>query len=313
MIRLDGIKHHFDANEVLFLAKELESVEATLYEYKQRELKYRELIPVSNRDNPGAEAITYRMITYTGMAKIIANYAHDLPRSDAFTKEYSQKVKSIGTSFGYSTQDIRAAQMAGKSLDQIKATSARRSVRERENKTAWVGDATYGIIGFFNNPNIPVVAVVAGAGGTTWILKTADEILADITTGVSTVRSQSNGIHQADTMILPIPQYNILANKPRSTNSDMTLLEYITKPGNSFGLTTIAWLSTELTSYFVGGTKDGMIFYERNPEVLENRIPLEMIPHPMQAKNLEFVVPVEARNGGVVVRYPLGALIMTGI
>jgi len=313
MIRLDAVKHRLDANETLFLARELESIEAKLYEYKVRELKYRKLIPVSNQDNPGAETVTYRMLTKYGMAKIIANYADDLPRVNAIMQEYSQKVKTIGTSFGYNTQEVRAAAYANKPLDTIYADATRRAVREEESKLAWTGNATYGIIGFLNNANIPIQAVVTGTGGYTWLLKTPTEILLDITTGVSQVRSQSNGIHSADTMLLPIVQYNILATTPRSSTSDLTLLEYITKPGNSFGLTTIDWLPTELDNAFVGGTKDGMALYEKDEEVLTNRIPLEMITHPIQEKNLEYVVPVEARNGGVVVRYPLACLFMTGL
>jgi len=312
-IKTDAIQHNFDANETLFLARELESIESKLYEYKKRELKYRELIPVSNEDSPGAETITYRMITSVGMAKIIANYSDDLPRADAITQEYSQKVKSVGTSFGYNTQEVRAATMAGKSLDSIKADSARRAVREEESQIAWTGNTTYNIIGFLNNPNIPIQAVTAGVGGSTWALKTPDEIIKDISDGVSLVRTQSNGIHEANTLILPIPQYNIISQTPRATNSDTTILEFVTKPGNTYGLTTITWLSTELSSAFVGGTKDGMVFYEKDPEVLTNRIPLEMVIHPIQPKNLEFLIPCEARNGGVVIRYPLACAILTGI
>ena len=45
-------------NVSVFFARELEAIEAVIYEFKKRELKYREFIPVSNRDNPGAENIT---------------------------------------------------------------------------------------------------------------------------------------------------------------------------------------------------------------------------------------------------------------
>ena len=313
MIKTDAIQHRFDANETLFLARELESIESTLYEYEQRELKYRELIPVSSRDNPGAESVTYRMITKLGMAKIIANYSDDLPRADATTAEYTQKVKSIGTSFGYSTQELRAAAMANVPLDTIKADAARRAIREEESTLCWTGNTTYNITGFLNNSNIPSQAVTAGVGGSTWALKTADEIIKDISDGVSQIRSQSLGLHSANTLLVPIAQYNLISQLPRSSNSDTTVLEFVTKPGNTFGLTLIDWLSSELDNAFTGSTEDGAVFYERSNKVLENRIPLEMVIHPVQERNLEYIIPVEARNGGVVVRYPLACLFMTGI
>jgi len=266
---------------------------------------------LNNADNPGAENITYRMITMVGMAKIIANYSDDLPRSDAFTKEYSQKVKTVGTSFGFNTQEVRAAAMATKPLETLKASAARRAVREKENSIAWTGDDSHGIIGFLNNTNIPVVAAPAGAGGTLWNTKTPDEMLEDVSTLVSTIRTQSKGIHSGDTLLLPITQYTLITTLPRSANSDTTVYKFILE-NDAYGIKQIDWLN-ELTNAFVSGTKDGMVLYEKDPEVLENRIPLEMVIHPMQEKGLEFLIPVEARNGGVVIRYPLACAFMTGI
>lgn len=301
-----------DANETLFLARQLESIDSVLYEYKQPELLYRELIPVDNTDNPGAENLTYRMITMVGMAKIIANYSDDLPRADAIIQEFTCKVKSIGASFGYSVQEIRAAIMTNTPLDSIKAAAARRGIREKESNLAWTGDSSYGIVGFLNNPNIPTLAAAAGTGGTVWSLKTADEIIKDFTDGISLIRTQSKGIHKANTAALPLEQYTLLATK-RLTDTDKTLLSYILENQAAFGLSMIIPLPYELDLAFVGGTADGMILYERDPEVLVNKIPLEMITHPMQQKNLEYTIPVEARNGGVVVRYPLACLYFTGI
>jgi hypothetical protein len=71
-----------DAGESAFLERQLESVEARIYEKKFRELKYRAFIPVSNRDGAGAQTITYYLYTKIGMAKVIANPSDDLPRSD---------------------------------------------------------------------------------------------------------------------------------------------------------------------------------------------------------------------------------------
>lgn len=310
-IRIDGIKHRFDANETLYVARELESVEATLYEWEEKELKYRALIPVSNEDSPGAESITYRMITQIGMAKIIANYSDDIPRSDAITKEYTQSVKTIATSFGYNTQEVRAAALANKPLDRIKADSARRAVREKENAICWTGDSSHGIVGFLNNPNIPILAAGAGVGGTTWALKTPDEIINDVSLMVSEEREQSSGLHSGDTLALPIPQHTRITTIPRSANSDTTIANFILN-NKAFGIKQIEWL-TELTTAFTGDTEDGAVLYEKNPRIITNRIPLEMVTHPVQEQGLEFIVPVEARAGGVVVRYPLACLFFTGI
>ena len=45
--------------------------------------------------------------------------------------------------------------------------------------------------------------------------------------------------------------------------------------------------------------------YELDDEVLQMHIPMEMQMLPPQARNMEFIIPVEAEVAGVVVRYPL--------
>ena len=313
MIRIDAIKHRIDANETVFFERQLEDIDAVLYEIKRKELVYREYIPVSNRVNAGANSYAYRMFDKVGMAKVIANYADDLPRADVFGKEFISPIKSLGVSFGYNTQEVRNASMTNTPLETWKADAARRAIREEESEIAWRGHDETGLPGFLNNANIPVIAAPAGASGIPWSVKTPDEIIRDFTIATSAIRVNSKKRFEGDTALLPIEQYDLIATTPRSTHSDMTILEFLTKPGNSFGLTTIDSIPDELDLAFTGGTEDGMVIYERNSEVLEQQIPLEMVTHPVQERNLEFLIPIESRHGGTIVRYPIACVILTGI
>lgn len=313
MIRMDAVKAHLDEQETMFFARQLESIEPEVYRILYPELKYRDMVPVSNRDNPGAETITYRMYDMVGIVKVISNYADDLPRVDVFGKEYHADVKGIGGAFGYNRQEIRAAIMAGIDLDGERAATLRMATRQKENRICWDGDAETGILGVLNNVNVPTQAVPTGVGGYTWALKTADEIINDIRIGTSLIRTQSKDIHRADTMLLPIDQYDIIAGLPRSTHSDVTVLQFILDNAKAYGLTTIDTLPIELELAFVGATADGAIIYKRDPGVLEQRIPLELQLLPVQVRNLEFIVNGEARNAGVVIRRPLAMCFLTGI
>lgn len=301
----DTMGQRFDQGESIFFERQLESVESRLYLKKFRELKYRSLIPISNRDGEGAETITYYLYTKVGMAKIIANPSDDLPRSDVFATRNTQAVHVLGTSFGYSTQELRAARFAGIALELFKVDAARRSIREKENGITWLGDTSHAIVGLFANANIPTVQAPLDATSTTraWSGKTPDELIDDVRLLTSGIRSATNGVHEGNTLILPIPQYDIIANTPRSIHSDTTVLQFITSQGNSFGLDKVDWL-TDIAGQGTGAS-DMAMCYDRDPEVLELRIPMEMRTHPPQQKNLEFIIPVEAENGGIVVRYPL--------
>lgn len=311
----DGYK--FDANDTAFFARQLEFIEATLYQFDLKVLKHRAYIPVDNTPDPGADTVTYRLFEKIGLAAIINNFADDLPRSDIVGSEFRGAVRSVATSFGFSTHDLRRARMANIPLDSMKAESAQRAIDEQEAAIAWLGDAPSGLGGFLTNANVPTVQAAAAAGGgmtREWdgADKTADEIIADFTTGISNIRATTLGARNADTVLMPIPQYNKLATTPRSATTDTTILQFVSTPNNGFGLTAIDWVN-ELLLGFTGGTLDGATFYERNPAVLQNRITMERVVLPMQMRNLEFIIPVESRNGGVVVRYPLAALFMTDV
>jgi hypothetical protein len=296
---------HTDAGESLFLERQLEAVETRLYEQKLRELRYRKFIPITGVAGAGAATITYYLYTKVGMAKIIANPSDDLPRSDVYATRHTMNVHNEGTSFGYSTSDLRQAVFAGVPLDTMKADAARRGIHELENTLAWTGDSDHGIVGFLANPNIPTVQAPQNAGATSraWADKTADEQINDVRLLTSGIRTATRGVHEGNVLLVPQAQYDIMANTPRSTHSDTTVLQFITNPGNSFGLSTVDWLF-ELEGAGTGGS-DMALCYELDDEVLQMHIPMEMQMLPPQARNMEFIIPVEAEVAGVVVRYPL--------
>ncbi len=307
----------FDANDTIFFARELEHIEETMFEFDLKVLKHRAYIPVDNTPDPGADTVTYRLFEKIGIAAIINNFANDLPSADVLGSEFRAPVRSIATSIRFSTHDLRRARMADVPLDSMKAASAQRAVDERESAIAWNGDADSGLPGLLTNANIPLISAAAAAGGGNapeWDGpdKTPDETIQDVSTAVATVRKTTKGARSVDTLLLPIDQYNKIANTPRSIHSDITVLQWISRPGNAFNISAVDWVNEFDTP---GGLFSGDIalFYERNPQVLSQRITMERVILPMQQRNLEFVIPVEARNGGVVVRYPLACLFMDDI
>ena len=114
----------FDANESVFFARQLEYVKAKTYDIKRAPLNAMRLFPVSTETPEGATTITYRQYDGVGMAKIVANYANDLPRADVTGKEFTSPIRSIADAYGYNTQEIRSAMFAGVPLNAKKATQA---------------------------------------------------------------------------------------------------------------------------------------------------------------------------------------------
>lgn len=300
---------NLDSAETMFFQGELEQVKAKSYDVLKVPLKAFELIPVDSTTAPGARTVTYEQYDSTGIAKIISNYADDLPTADVKGKEFHSTIKAIGNSYVYSKDDIRAAQFAGKPLNQRKANAAVEAHRQLMNKLAFFGDAEYGIQGLLTNANIPNAPVVAGAATTlTWATKTPDEILKDLNSAVSDMLDLTKGVEVPNTIVMPIAQYNHIATTARSANSDTTILQFF--KGNNPGIE-VMW-ATELKGAFTGGT-DGFIVYNRNPDKLFMEIPMMVTMSPAQEKGLSYMVPVESKFGGVIVPYVLSLSFRRGI
>ena len=140
----------------IFFERELEHIKAKTFDVQYADLLYRSLFPVASDANPGATHITYAVYDKRGMAKIINNYAGDLPRADVDGREVTVPVRTVAASFGYSRKEILSAQMAGKPLSQMRADAARRAIEEKLNKICFIGDAASGLYGLLTHPNIPV-------------------------------------------------------------------------------------------------------------------------------------------------------------
>lgn len=309
---------NLDDATTIFFARELEYIKARSYDVEYPALKATQLIPVSSEADPGAEVITYQQYDKVGMAKIISNYADDLPASDVKGKEFTARVRPIGSSFSYNIQEIRNAQMAGKPLEQRKANAARRSVEQKINKIAWFGEEEYGLQGFVDNPNVTRVKVADNDDSTSTKFedKTPDEILKDMNDLANNIVDLTNGVEMPNTLLLPIKQYTHIASTARSKNSDTTILEYFLM-NNPF-IDTVEWVN-ELKGAGVGidgviaAGEDVMIAYDRNPDKLTLEIPQDYEQFAPQERNLAFVVNAHARTAGVIIYYPLSVAIAEGI
>jgi hypothetical protein len=309
-LRVIEASGRFDANESVFFARQLEYVKGKTYDIKRANLSALTLMPVSTEIPEGATTHTYRQFDSVGMAKVIANYANDLPRADVVGKEFTSVIRSIGNSYGYNVQEIRSAQYAGVNLDARKATAATRAQQELINKLAFAGDADHGIPGLISNANVPEVTLAADGTGSSkaFSTKTADKIVRDINSLINKVITQSKGIHRATEVWLPIEQYALIATTQNSTASDTTILSFLQSvhPGVTFKSV------VELDGAGAGGA-DRMYALENSMDNWALEIPMMIKQYAPQQQGMEFVVPCESRFAGVTVYYPLSMCFSDGL
>jgi hypothetical protein len=308
-LRMDAERE--DANETIYFARQLEYVRSRVYDIKRPKPSALERFPIDSEAPEWAETITYTMYDATGIAKIIASYADDLPMVGISGQQFSSPVRSLGIAYGWSTAEIRAASQAKLNLKTEKALMARKGNDFKVNQIAWFGDTVSGLPGFLTNANIPAYTVPADGTGASklWSNKTADQIIRDMNGIVNQVKTQTVGVHKATELWLPITQATYIGSVPRSSTSDTTIREFFTK--NNPGVTIHE--IPELTNVSVLSNLNVMVAIENNLENLELILPMAFREYPPQVENLSWKVPAESRSGGVVIRYPLAMALGTGI
>ena len=300
-----------DALDTGYIQTELESIETEVLETIYPAFRARELIPVDTSDDPGAESVAYYTWDHRGIAKLITDFAGDLPMADAFRKKFTAPVHSYGIGYKYSVQDLRNAVMArrmgrpGPALDQERAEGARRGAEAKLDDVAFFGDTEADTKGFANNANVTLVAEVTGA----WATATAAQIAADLDALVNAVVDATKGEIVPDTIAMPLSRFNIIATKTvDTTNQNSILKEWL---GRNPFIKDIFW-SPKLETAGASSAKR-MIAYARDPRVLKLKIPQDYETFPPQAQGLAFVVPAHLRTAGVVWRYPVAAAYMDDI
>ena len=289
----------------LFLERQLEYIRPQVFETEYADIKYPTILPVTSEAGPGAQTFTYRVMDATGDFKLISDAADDLPRSDVSQVEKSISIRSFGGSFGYTVQELRAAQMANIALEQRRAAAVRRSYEEKVEQVALFGEASVGMAGFFNNSTVDVVAADKWFTGTTATGTTSQDMLELLNYGVTAIINGSNMKEQPDTILMAWEDYNKISTTRNSDSSDVTVLEYFLRT-NPFirNIEPINQLDADKSEL----QKNRMVFYKRDPQKVQLHIPQPLELFPPQQRGLEFIVPAHARVGGVALYYPKSVL-----
>ena len=284
----------------LFLERQLEFIRPQVFEVTYADIKYPTLLPVTSEAGPGAQTFTFRIMDSTGEFKLIADAADDLPRADISQVEKSINIRSFGGSFGYTVQELRAAQMANIALEQRRASAVRRAYEEKVEAVAMFGESSVGLAGFFNNSTVDVIAADYWFTGTT-ASGTSQDLLELLNYGVSAIINASNMKEQPDTILLAYEDYNKISTTRNSDSSDVTVLEYFLRT-NPY-IRNVEPINQLDEGNSVLNT-NRMVVYKRDPEKVQLHIPQPLELFPPQQRGLEFIVPAHARVGGVALYYP---------
>jgi hypothetical protein len=282
----------------LFLERQLEYIRPQVFETVYADIKYPTILPVTAEAGNAAQTFTYRIMDSTGDFRLLADAADDLPRADISQVEKSINIRSFGGSFGYTVQELRAAQMANIALEQRRAAAVRRAYEEKVEEVAMFGEASASLAGFFNNSTVDVLTADK------WFTDsgtTSQEMLELLNYGVTAIVNGSKMKEQPDTILIPYEDFRVISTQRNSDSSDVTVLEYFLRTNPYItSIEPINQLDADNSSL----TTNRMVVYKRDPQKVQLHIPQPLELFPPQQRGLEFIVPAHARVGGVAIYFP---------
>jgi hypothetical protein len=305
--------YRFDSNETAILTRQIEFVRAKTFDVKRASLQALNYIPLASDIPSWASNVIQVVYDGVGRAQIVANGADDIPRVGVVASEQTLKVVSVNAAYAYDLMDLRAAIGTGVPLADRKALMARRVIDTAIDEMLAIGtlatmsgQVNTGLAGFINNAAVPVYTTTAGS----WAAATADAIILDMTNIIVKPSQATKQLFATTDVIMSPEKYDFIAQKPRGTPSDTTILEFLKRvnPGVTFS----KW--HRLTGTTAGGTgpgasgKDRVIAYAKDPEVIEGIVPILFEQLPPQVRNMETSVIVHARCGGVDFHHPSAAV-----
>jgi hypothetical protein len=147
---------NLDAQQTMYFNRQLEVIKSQTYDIKQGNLRAVELFPVDGTTPEYAETQTYYQYDARGLAKIVSDYATDIPSLEVAGKAFTSKIETIALSYAYSIMDIKRASIQGTPLSVRKALATQRGVMARHNQLFWVGDTVAGIVGVLSHASVQV-------------------------------------------------------------------------------------------------------------------------------------------------------------
>lgn len=300
-----------------FLRTAQNYIEPGIYARQYPDFQYRELVPVDNSAPDWTTAIDFfSMGDDVGEAREFAPDGDDINFVDFKLDQGTSRVVMIGIGYRYNLQELAHAQAYGIRLTDDRADAARRKYEQFVDNLAFLGRSKLGMTGLMNSTSVTALTAANGAGGTaTWTTKTADEIAADVNRVLGAVFTESNGIEQADTLLLSQDRYALIATKRLSSDSETTVLEYIQRvniytirTGRPLTIRAVFGLETA-----GAGSTQRLMAYRRDPAVVKMHIPMPLRWLQARENLLKYEVPGIFRVGGVEFRRPGAARYLDGI
>ena len=229
-----GIDRRLAANDAYtFLMKELEKVDETILEPLTGTEWPRDMPVVTG--GGFQESIASIDVTYASTGgeddNLIFDIANDIPVIQADMSKSVARCYNFAEYLAFSVIEREKMLGIGRDPETFLNKGIRLHCDKLIDRNCYLGFDKVNSTGLCNNPNITRISAsaAAGGGGTTWDVKTADEILADINRAISTLWKDNDCSPDAlpNHILIPVEQFGELVTRKVSDDSERSILTYV--------------------------------------------------------------------------------------
>lgn len=309
MKRLDSYKQLLlamiatDAAQALAGAKELTSVEQTLFKSPYPPLGSEKVVPRKFDAGAWAAETGYRTMNEGGKMTPVSGASTDFPEVAVGTDLTYAPVRNFGISYGYDRVELLQASHMGIPLDSAKAQVCQRAYEELVDELAWTGDQKLGVKGLKSYLGSSGIKTKSTAAALSTL--TNDQILAVLNDLFAGVADATNDARAADTLILPTKVRDYLSTRRIGAGDGTLTLLQAFLANSPYCKAVVTWNRLKNGGDDFKGTLQHVALAGKiDPMVLRQQIPEAFMTHEPQRQMTRLVVPCTARIGSVEVIEP---------
>lgn len=302
-----------------FLVGQLEFLDPIIRDPLHAEM-YAKYLPIKTGAG-WVENTSFRVITPAGVAQKPGSNRSDVIRQIGVdAKKVPTAVYDYQAGISYTVSELNRSAYAGLNLDDLKTRMLRLDYEKMVDRIAFCGDPDTGIPGLIGGratvgSQAPYTYnVAAGVGGYTWALKTADEILTDLSTLLTTFRQKTGYAAWPNMIAIPEAQFQQIAIQKISSLGFRSILDYFlennaaSKAGVALKVVPNKWCTRQLIegTYYGGGTStyDRMCAYINDETYTRFHLPVPLTREDVTKVNLKISVDYIGVIGGVEIFHP---------
>lgn len=291
-----------DAPQGFHLAEDLEYIYGEVLRTEYEPNGAMSLFPLDTRVPAGARNHTVRRLDHYGKADWHRNDAKHLNTVGASQAEQTFPVKTAAVAIELDFFEQQASDFANSNLRGELEMAARATLMDFANEKIWHGDEDHGFYGVLNYPWLPKLPFPTAVNSST----NADTFLYNMHRFSNMPNKITKTVFTPNTIVTSPRLRSWMANTPRSSTSDTTILEYYLRTNEYIG----SIVSDPEMQGIGDNGEDGMLMYRANDlRSIANVVPVPFAMLPMQVSGFNMHIPVYMRLGGVVMRNPLNNLL----